>query len=672
MAISFNTGNTATITNSGTPSGTFTIPVGVLSGDTVLVLVWSFTTATGTLTNTLTSGGTTAPVLVGTQQTASGASIQAVGAVFKIAAVAGDPGATLTFGTSGGTGGSYWFNVGLVAYTGALGGVDVSAGGEFFSASSTGTTTTPSATTVASGDWQVQLLGVGPSGGNATTTPGTLTSREAIPNNSGLTLEIADSNASVGGSSTSIGNTLWTYTGTSGNAWSTSFTVGLSPVAAGTAVSSPALPPLIPPGRMSPMAFRFIPQAIPSYQSSSVQNVLTLSAQVTGSGSVQRGTARILLGLAVVTGIISRALGKFTTGVIVALSAAVRQAARPLSGITAVTGSSLRSVIRQVSAQVTASAAMTAQRTRIAFLAAQAVMTAAMGTRTGRLLSGTSAVTGAAVRAVTRTLTAAVAAIAATGITKVKLLSLAALATVSGTLGRSSGKLVNAPAAITGKTAASTGKSVLSALTVTGTAQRSVGRTLAAITAVTSVITLIKVKLISLTAAVAASSSLGMRSARSLALSALTALSGSVSSKTGKLVTAVTVAAPSAIRSSGKALTAQAVISASTAITKVKLLALAAMAAVSGTSSRNLSRTISAQSQVTAAAVRKMTRSLAVAVIARASSLRTRMVILAAGARTAASVTMQVVNPVALIIFKLGIPVFRWITGNITKNWKSP
>lgn len=225
MAISFNTGTTTTVTNSGTASGTLTIPAGVLNGDTILVLVWAFTTATGTLTNHLTST-VTAPVQVGSSQLSTGASIQALGSVFRIAAGASDHGATLTFTTTGGTGGAYWYNVGLVAYTGA-GGVDVSNGTSFFTASGTGTTTTPSATTTVSGDWQVQLLGVGPPGGNSFTTPAGLTSRASIPNNAGLTLAIADSNASVGGAGTAIGNTTWTYTGATGNVWSTSFVVGL-------------------------------------------------------------------------------------------------------------------------------------------------------------------------------------------------------------------------------------------------------------------------------------------------------------------------------------------------------------------------------------------------------------------------------------------------------------
>lgn len=242
MAISYNTGTTKTVTNSGTASGTVTIPGGVLNGDVILVLVVVFTTATGSLTNAL-SSSVTAPVQIGSSQLATGGGVQQVGSVYSIVAGASDAGATLTFSTSGGTGGSYWYDVGLVSYTGAktTGVPDCNAGTEFFSASSTGTTTTPSATTATAGDWQVQLLGVGAASGNASfTTPGGLTKRQEViaSANAGVQLEIGDSNASVGGSGTTIGNTTWTATGSTNSVWSTSFTVGLAP--AGTSHSATA------------------------------------------------------------------------------------------------------------------------------------------------------------------------------------------------------------------------------------------------------------------------------------------------------------------------------------------------------------------------------------------------------------------------------------------------
>lgn len=231
MAISFNTGTTATITNSATPSGTVAIPAGVLSGDVILVEVLCFATATGSLTVTLTSTAT-APVAAGTQQnTGIQSGNQVSTQIFRIMAGGADAGATLTFGATGGSGGAYWFDVGLVSYTGA-GSVDVIQGNQSFSASGTGPVTTPSATTGVSGDWQIQFIGVAPSGSPVYVTPGGLTRRETIGSgaNAGIQLAIADSAASVGGAGASIGNATWTVTGGStGNQWSTAFTVGLAP-----------------------------------------------------------------------------------------------------------------------------------------------------------------------------------------------------------------------------------------------------------------------------------------------------------------------------------------------------------------------------------------------------------------------------------------------------------
>lgn len=234
MAISYNTGTTAHLTAGGS-SSTFTIPAGVLNGDTILVLVMCFTTATGSPSLSLTSTATT-PVPQGSlENTGINGGIQVLSRIFSIAATGSDAGATLTYSASGGSGGAYWFNVGLASYSGA-GSVDVIQGTASFSASGSGAATTPSATTVQSGDWQVQFLGVAPPGSPAYTVPSGLTQRQAITSatNAGLLLEIADSNAPVGAGGTAIGNTSWTVTGsTTGNTWITSFTVGLSPPIAG-------------------------------------------------------------------------------------------------------------------------------------------------------------------------------------------------------------------------------------------------------------------------------------------------------------------------------------------------------------------------------------------------------------------------------------------------------
>jgi len=229
MTISYNTGTTSVLGGSASNNSSFTIPSSVLPGDVIFVLVFGFTTATGTFDITLGSTATT-PVKIGTDESAANGGITAMSAIFSINAKAADPGATLTYTMTGGTGGQYWFNVGLVSYTGATI-VDVNAGTSYYS-TNTGTTTTPSATTKVNGDWQIQFLGVGPNQGNNFTIPGGLTNRQAITGpsgNAGLLLNIADSNGSVGNAGTAIGNTTWVCGPSTASTWSTSFTVGLQP-----------------------------------------------------------------------------------------------------------------------------------------------------------------------------------------------------------------------------------------------------------------------------------------------------------------------------------------------------------------------------------------------------------------------------------------------------------
>jgi hypothetical protein len=242
VAISYNTGTTFKVANSGTPSGTGTIPAGVASGNLLYVVVMTFTTATGAVVATLTSSAT-APVAVGSQQaTGIVGGQQVTSGVWSIAAGPGDPGATLTFGAAGGTGGTYWFNVGLVAYSGASG-TDVSGGNnEAAQGQTTANITTPSLTTGAAGDWQIQAVTGGPpSTFDYSPVPPTgsgLTLRQSIPgtggtSNAGLLLYIADSNSSAGGAGAAIGNTAWTGTAVGGAAnVMTSFTVGVAAAAA--------------------------------------------------------------------------------------------------------------------------------------------------------------------------------------------------------------------------------------------------------------------------------------------------------------------------------------------------------------------------------------------------------------------------------------------------------
>jgi hypothetical protein len=264
MAISYNTGTTAHVNNSGTSTGTFTVPAGVNVGDVVIVYVYAFVvTATVSGTVTLTSTATT-PIAIGSTQSCHGAAITGMGEAFYFVATASDPGATLTFGATISGASAYYFDVGLAAYSGAstVTPIDVNAETATFSNSNNGTNTTQAATTNTAGDWQIQLIGNGPPNNNTYTVPGGLTLRASSSIstsgvNAGLLLQFADSNGSVGGAGTSIGGTSWTCgPGAAGNDWWTTFTIGLAPAAS----SAFALPvTATPPGYQSPAAWQQFP-----------------------------------------------------------------------------------------------------------------------------------------------------------------------------------------------------------------------------------------------------------------------------------------------------------------------------------------------------------------------------------------------------------------------------
>jgi hypothetical protein len=249
VAISYNTGTTAFVTNSATNHGTITIPAGVNVNDVVIVYVFGFAVSASTSGGVTLTSTATAPTAVGSTQflQSTNPGIAIVGQPFYIVAGASDPGATLTYTFTGITSSQYWFDVGLVAYTGAstTAPIDCQNGSKSFSGTGTGAITTPSTTTVTSGDWQIQLIGQDPAGSPTVVTPGGLTSRQVIATatNAGVLLNIADSNASVGAGGTGIGGTSWTVTGsTSGNTWQTAFTIGLAP-ASGAAAPAGSVQP---------------------------------------------------------------------------------------------------------------------------------------------------------------------------------------------------------------------------------------------------------------------------------------------------------------------------------------------------------------------------------------------------------------------------------------------
>ena len=280
---------------------TCTIPVSVTAGD--ILLIFGVNIA-GTLTPDVTISSTgTAPSPLIAPVSNVGAFMTA-GAWWCVAG-AGDPGATLTVGT---TTGANYSGVAVVAYSGASASQpDVVSSG--FGAAST-TFTTPAATTSAAGDWAVWYAGMSGSS-SFSSSPGT--ERQTSSSNRSF---VADSNGSVGGSGTAIGGGTWT----NGffPAW-VGFTIGLKLAGGGTAhtaTASLAVTPSFSAARTRGTYRTGSLTATPSFSASRVHGhyrTSSLTVAPSFSASRTRGTYRTGSLAVAPSFAASRARGKYRT-----------------------------------------------------------------------------------------------------------------------------------------------------------------------------------------------------------------------------------------------------------------------------------------------------------------------------------------------------------------------
>jgi hypothetical protein len=107
-------------------------------------------------------------------------------------------------------------------------------------------------------------------------------------------------------------------------------------------------------------------------------------------------------------------------------------------------------------------------------------------------------------------------------------------------------------------------------------------------------------------------------------------------------------------------------------VLRVALVILNATVKTAGTLSVRIGKLIPAQVNAAASVTRSIGKKLAATTAAAASALRARVVVLSAVIRVSGTVLATAARPVALIVFKLGVPAFRWVTGNIKKQWRVP
>lgn len=223
MAIGFRTGATNSNGGGTQTTLTITIPATVQAGDVILVAFTGF----GVTSDTVQASSTgTAPTIVGSSQSSPSFNSHVTNsALFVIVAGASDAGKVITGSLL--SGGSVQWAAALGVWTGVSNSSPVDVNGAATAAGNGSTVTCPNKTTGVAGDWDIQIIAA-TLGGSSYTGGGSLTQRESVSDaSSGCTAAIFDSNASVGGSGTVIGGTVFSNTGN--NSWWVGFTVGLAP-----------------------------------------------------------------------------------------------------------------------------------------------------------------------------------------------------------------------------------------------------------------------------------------------------------------------------------------------------------------------------------------------------------------------------------------------------------
>lgn len=231
MATSWNTGTTGSANTSTTC--TFTIPAGVLTGDLMRAGFTVFCEVS-TAPAIAFSGGGGAWTLLGSfsigtnpEQAFNGTILYAYGYIYDRVATAGDPGAVITLTETGSSGATTWWAVAMGAWTGPSATQPDVAGAAAVNNATTGVS--PSLTTGVAGDWDVEFLLGGTGSTGTPAAPAALTTRESVTSSAGVTAILADSNGSVGGAGTAIGNRTWTGGNSAANNTFTLFTIGLEP-----------------------------------------------------------------------------------------------------------------------------------------------------------------------------------------------------------------------------------------------------------------------------------------------------------------------------------------------------------------------------------------------------------------------------------------------------------
>lgn len=443
-----------------------------------------------------------------------------------------------------------------------------------------------------------------------------------------------------------------TYAGTSTNGTDgTALVVTLKQATAAAAAS--VLPSLIPPGRMSPMAFQFIPQSFPSYQVSSVVNQLTLSATVNATDVLQNTTGKILTETALVTATLTRNQGKILTGLVNVASTVVRSAGKPFTGSVFATGS--LTAFRQLPRSFAAAVNVPGSLTRVLGKPLPALVNAA----------------GTLTRGLGKTMTGLVNATGSLTLVKVKIVVLAALVNVTGTVTRTAGKIVASLVNAVASSHVSIGRILSGTVNVTGSAVRSASKSLSGVVNAAGSLTDVKARLLTLAASVFTTGS--QRVSLGKTMTGAAGIAGASITRTGKVLSGLTNVSGTVIRSVRKTLAGLVNVQGVLSFLRVRLLALSGSVNITARYQGNLGKVLLASAAVPGVLVRRIGRLLSAVVPVTGVAVRGRVLLLVTTARATGSLVAVVLHPVLeFIVFRFGVLTRRWVTGNSRKRWRVP
>ncbi len=533
---------------------------------------------------------------------------------------------------------------------------------------------TPTATPTAADRWAVGFFAArtSTSGNKAITwTPDAAQTERVDANNSAAASAVWFGNE-IADTAAAVSQAAHSYTATHAPAAEShdgSAILFLIPAAAVVSVDPPPLR-LMPPGRQSPLAFQYVTTMPVSYQTAGgTVNPLTLAATAVANGAQNVTIGKILAAVIIAAGTAVRAVAKTVTATPAAVGTVVRSAGKLLAEAAVSNATVTRAVVKLLAAAAVATGTITAFRTLIASLAATAAANGRLANRVGKLLAGTAAAAGTAVRTAGKLLAATAAAVSTLTTIKVQFVILNAVAAVSSRLASRVGKPLAGTAVAAARDSASIGKPLAQAVTATATLIRAAGKVLAAVAAAAGTITVTKVKIQLLNAAAATSATLTLRTGK--LVNATAAAIGSTAVRVGKPLAQAVTSNAVLTRVAGKILKGTAAAAATITAIKVQFVILVAAAVSHAAVTLRTAKLLLAQPQAAATALRRVAVTLRAAASAVTAFTAARVVTLRAAASAAGSIVATVVHPVGLIVFKLAAPAVRWVTGNVTKNWRA-